>query len=66
MLDEANQFHIPKIQYIMFRIRRIKEWLARYKTSFGIVMEPWGTFIGIAMKHPTLLNFFIFQTVQVD
>jgi hypothetical protein len=67
MLDEANQFHIPKIiQYIVFGIPRIEEWLARYKTSFAIVMEPWETFIGRAMRHPTLLKFFVFQIVQVD
>jgi hypothetical protein len=38
----------------MSRIPKIEEWLARYMMLFVIIMEPWETFIGRAMKRPNI------------
>ncbi len=50
-MDEASQFHIPKIvQYIISIILRAKEGPTRYKMSFIAIMESHKAFTNRTMK----------------
>jgi len=50
----------------MSRIPKIEEWLARYMMLFVIIMEPWETFIGRAMKWPNIQEKLSMMLVPLD